>query len=1271
MKSKLSQNFKRLISGFAAAATAITTLPQMPVFAETGTTAYSYNGYDVEYSVLNEWNNGQSVEIKVTNTGDDPILNWAFKYDAEGEISSLWNAAVYDNQGEDYIIKNGGSNYEIVPGQTVNFGYTLFGDDLAAPEKFELCSKRVEVTSGYETSFNVVDRWDTGMKAELSVTNTSDEPIEAWTLSFGANFTIDDLWDGRILDSTDNHYTIASEMWTNAISSGDSKVIGFTAVIDPTLAPEITNIDLTSVVINGTSDTPEIPDEPREHIILCFGEYIKDDNSIEIYWTSTDEEMVSLYESEAEGEWTKITDVSYENFYRYVIAKDFQTKQIKAVQETKDGTIESEPFTVTFSEGEYVCTLPDNDNDGLFNIIEKICGTDTENPDTDGDGLTDYEEVYITGTDPLKYDTDDNGINDADDDSDGDGLSNREEIELGTDPRNADTDGDGLSDYDELNTYNTDPLKADSDGDTLNDGDELVIGLDPNDPETFGVPDAEYKAEQIVAVDSETLKRVNTEESPYKLSLEVTASGNVNGSLNADRSSYSAVINSDIQLGETIDLNYIGGDVDEVKLNFTIGDAYLDNELGLFPDEEELQGIKRLNIFKYFEDINMLLPIETVFDEENNTVSATVDELGTYCVVDLEKWFRNLIGSDMPEAVNLMSDEEDICIDVEPISDFSEEEKRVIMIADVIEEDTMSDEIYAEEALPMSYAAVLNAAPYAAGTPVDVVFLLQSAGTREFDFNTQRTMIKDVMCMLQRSHGKENIRVCVITFDTSAATILGSDTWFTDSDELQTALSELTYSSKGWSVADRGAAFSKLISEVAFNKAASKFVFQLGNGFSTVGSGYPDQIEACSKLPINYSELLLDGFGYGTSQYGEEVAKAIAKTNGLSLPYNSSTSTATVYNHICGYAAATPLPITEYMVTIANSWKKITLKKALDPDSDTDTDDDGLKDWDEVNNELISFDSDGSPKLLKFDECTSLPHRRFVNDGLRRFYSSLPYPTTGNILLDILYHDLYVLPIISDPTEVDSDGDGFDDAVDPERLIYNWFYNFGSGEYFEDLIRRFDESNTFEFESEEYFDHIVNMMIDDLNRSIYHEQVSFENWDKFCEFFNYCIKNSGEINKEKHYTRNKLNRAPLTLKEMLMERGKWTLCDLSSSLYHMDGVNGEYNLKFMSSCGKYEAVYNRNGELLTEINDPVNMGTYNYVDFNTDFWGHKKYDVDPYKKYGNVNGVHAVNPASCFIGYVTSLNAQIYRKVIEQLWNADASIDNILLIYEEILAAQN
>ena len=47
-------------------------------------------------------------------------------------------------------------------------------------------------------------------------------------------------------------------------------------------------------------------------------------------------------------------------------------------------------------------------------------------------------------------------------DSDGDGLTNREERELGTDPRNPDTDGDGLSDGAEVKSHGTDPRVADT-----------------------------------------------------------------------------------------------------------------------------------------------------------------------------------------------------------------------------------------------------------------------------------------------------------------------------------------------------------------------------------------------------------------------------------------------------------------------------------------------------------------------------------------------------------------------------------------------------------------------------------------------------------------------------------------------------------------------------------------------------------------------------------------------------------------------------------------
>ena len=97
--------------------------------------------------------------------------------------------------------------------------------------------------------------------------------------------------------------------------------------------------------------------------------------------------------------------------------------------------------------------------------------------DTDGDGLSDSAEIEL-GTDPF----------DMDGDTDNDGLDDFQEVSLGTDPRDPDSDGDTLTDKEEVEGYfgwYLDPTEADSNKDGLSDAQEL--GPDANDD---GQPDS-------------------------------------------------------------------------------------------------------------------------------------------------------------------------------------------------------------------------------------------------------------------------------------------------------------------------------------------------------------------------------------------------------------------------------------------------------------------------------------------------------------------------------------------------------------------------------------------------------------------------------------------------------------------------------------------------------------------------------------------------------------------------------------------------------------
>ncbi len=152
--------------------------------------------------------------------------------------------------------------------------------------------------------------------------------------------------------------------------------------------------------------------------------------------------------------------------------------------------------------------------------------------------------------------------------------------------------------------------------------------------------------------------------------------------------------------------------------------------------------------------------------------------------------------------------------------------------------------------------------------------------------------------------------------------------------------------------------------------------------------------------------------------------------------------------------------------------------------------------------------------------------------------------------------------------------------------------------------------------------HMMNDLVENQELLNGHKQ-----FDLFFETFDQHVKQLPYITEEIHYFRNELNRygeAPEQLEEMieLVACGKWKLFSARYHRYEVGEYDAAYNVKFISSNGRFEVVYHaETGQMVT---DPVNLGTYNYAPGSIHPWKyyqHHTYDKVPWKKWGNTDQI--------------------------------------------------
>ena len=262
-----------------------------------------------------------------------------------------------------------------------------------------------------------------------------------------------------------------------------------------------------------------------------------------------------------------------------------------------------------FAKWEMTDKTADKDNDDVSDFFEEFFGSDPTKDDSDGDGLSDYAEIYLTATEPALSDTDNNGIIDAEEDADNDGLNNIKEVELGTDPLSSDSDGDGITDFEEVTSYKTNPLSIDTDNDGASDLWEIENGFDPN-------------------LFNDSFNTVITQTSDSnQVTLEIQLTGEQTESLSVQEVSDNVLIDKDVPgyIMPAYDFS-VDGSFDSAKISFTFSEE--------LTDSDDFLPV----IYYYNESTQEFEELPTTVN--GNVASASVTHFSTYILlnkVDFDK----------------------------------------------------------------------------------------------------------------------------------------------------------------------------------------------------------------------------------------------------------------------------------------------------------------------------------------------------------------------------------------------------------------------------------------------------------------------------------------------------------------------------------------------------------------------------------------------------------------------------------------------------------
>lgn len=604
-------------------------IPETGLVSDENLITLDNKDFETKFNVTKQWDNQFEAEVVITNTSDKVIENWNVTCTFTHEITQVWNAFVFGHKGDKYQFKNADWNADIAPGASVSFSFTANWDNttINEPTNFELSSEQIKISGdNYNAEFTVTSDWGDGFNGSIKITNNTDKVINDWVLSFDFDHTIDNVWNGQLVEHTENHYIIKNSGYNGKLTKGQSIEIGFQGKPGNVqsgpynyelLSYEDLKLELEPpvLILDGTGEYPVLKwNQVDGSTTYTVKRKTSENGTYEVLATDLAENTYTDISTGAKGEYYYV--VTADNKFTSSLDSNEVCYRNIAKTPTLYGKVENETIELIWTEAlgarSYTVYRSTQSGGPYYVIADNLLKTEYVDEDLDPDEI--YYYVVVAENERGSSENSNEvrlGVNeereytfDGDADDDGDGLINSDELLAGTDIFSKDTDNDGLDDKQEAKKE-TNPLEPDTDGDGIYDGAEVLLGTDPFTETPMG----EYTID------------------------ETSDSGRANVFVKGDSNFVIAPFG--VNDTENVLINSLTGIVGN-GVEFTTGGFSFDNaEMTFYYTDEELEqlGISEdtLGVFKVNFETKQLEPLQDItIDKEKNTITVSVTNTGTF-----------------------------------------------------------------------------------------------------------------------------------------------------------------------------------------------------------------------------------------------------------------------------------------------------------------------------------------------------------------------------------------------------------------------------------------------------------------------------------------------------------------------------------------------------------------------------------------------------------------------------------------------------------------